>query len=108
MDQCFICSNLGRNTKASGQCYGFPLCRSHCIYINYQEDKAEVVGNPAWKEIWDDTTKSRADDVEASINYLIVLRGSLENLPREIYETIETQGLKKKYLKYLPRPCVRE
>jgi len=101
MDQCFVCSNLGKKSEAIGRCYGFPMCRSHFAYINYQEEKAERAGNLAWKEVWDDTAKSRADDVEASVNYLIVLRGSLKDLPNEVYEAIETHGLKKKYAKYM-------
>lgn len=84
-----------------GNYFGFPLCGPHFAYLNSQENKAEAAGNLVWKEVWDDTMKDRKEDVESAINSIIVLRGSLRDLPKELYEAVSAHKLDKKYLKFL-------
>jgi hypothetical protein len=102
-EKCFICTNLRINIsgKVIGTYFGFPLCDPHFHFINHQEDKAEAAGNPVWKEIWDDTRKDHEEEVEAAINYIIVLNGNLKGLPKEIHETITIHKLKEKYSEFL-------
>jgi len=85
----------------TGSYNSFPLCRFHFGHLNYQEEKAEAAGNPSWKEIWDDTTKDRKDDVESAVNYIIVLKGSIRDVPSEVRDTMVRHGLDKKYATYL-------
>jgi hypothetical protein len=100
--QCFICTNMGiKQTKVVGNYFGFPICKPHAGFLDAQETKAEAAGNPVWKEIWDDSCKDRLIDVESAINSIIVLRGYLKNLPKDVMESIKLHKLEEKYSEYL-------
>ena len=103
MPECFICSNIRmlESDNVIHKFNGFPLCKFHFIHLSYKENKAEMWGNPSWKEIWDDIIKDRKEDVERAINYIIVLRGELRTLPKYVLEKILTHKLDKKYSLYL-------
>ena len=102
MNKFFICGNLKRLKPATGDYYGFPLCRPHFLYLLHQENKAEAWGNVPWKEVWSDARKDRKEEVELAINCMIIYRGNLRELPEEVYQIIATNKLDKKYKKYLP------
>ena len=98
---CFICNNMGIDNTASTKMYGYNLCKDHYIHLTDIEHEGDSYGIIPWKEALKYLLNKNEKTIELSVNFIIILKGNLKDLPKSFYDTLLKHNLIKKYEKYL-------